>query len=127
MMTPLLFLAVALAGGVGAGLRWLVDVTLTTPRGFPWPIMLVNVTGCFAMMLVLHTTSVTGIAPEVLTVVTAGLLGGYTTFGTVNVDAIELWRAGRRWAAIGNSAGTLLACTVGAALGLYLAVVLVGA
>lgn len=120
-MTPFLLVSVALAGGIGAGLRWLLDVVLRTPRGFPWAIMLVNVTGCFAMTLLLFSAAVTGIGSEALTVLTAGLLGGYTTFSTVNVDAVELWRAGRRVAAFGNSAGTLLACTLGAALGLLAA------
>ncbi|WP_261165460.1 CrcB family protein [Microbacterium sp. Marseille-Q6965] len=118
-MSPIEVLAVALAGGVGAGLRWIIDAALRPSRGFPWPILLVNVTGCYVMALL--ATVFAGVASPVLTVATAGLLGGYTTFSTVSVDTVELWLARRRAAAVGNGVGTLLLCTLGAALGLVTA------
>ena len=53
-MSPLLFLAAALAGGVGAVLRYLVDlgVARLAGRRFPWGILVVNLTGSFALGLV---------------------------------------------------------------------------
>ena len=43
-MSPLLFIGAALAGGVGAALRHLVDlgVARVAGRRFPWGILLVN-------------------------------------------------------------------------------------
>ncbi|WP_203137124.1 fluoride efflux transporter FluC [Microbacterium sp. JZ31] len=112
-MTPLLFAGVALAGGAGAGLRWLADVALSRrlPERFPWAILLVNVSGSFALGLV------TGLALDqaLVAVLGTGLLGGYTTFSTVAVDGALLAREGRRRAAWGNALGTL-ALTVAAAL-----------
>ena len=77
-MSPLLFLAAALAGGVGAVLRYLVDVGVARLAGrrFPWGILIVNLTGSFALGVV--TTAL----PETAFVLGAGLLGGYTTFST---------------------------------------------
>lgn len=123
-MNPLELLAVALAGGAGAGLRWLVDAWLRSPRGLPWPILVVNVTGCYAMALLAAAFHLSAGAPAWLTVVTAGLLGGYTTFSTVSVDTVELWLARRHIAAVANGVGTLLLCAVASALGLLTAAML---
>ena len=48
-MTPWLFAAAAVAGGVGAGLRYLIDVLVvgSRPGRFPLGIVVVNVTGSF--------------------------------------------------------------------------------
>ncbi|WP_105567525.1 fluoride efflux transporter FluC [Microbacterium halophytorum] len=112
-------LSIALGGGLGAGVRWVIDQSLRTPRGFPWAILLVNVTGCFAMALA-HFL-IEPVAPHIATAL-AGFLGGYTTFSTVNVGAVVLWGEGRRLGAVGNAAGTLAACVAASALG-WLAVV----
>lgn len=118
-MSVIELILVALAGGAGAGLRWLVDATLRRDRGFPWPILLVNVTGCFVMAVL--ATAFAGHGSMALTVATTGLLGGYTTFSTVSVDVVELWLARRYVAAVGNGAGTLVACALAAALGMLAA------
>ncbi|WP_221585020.1 CrcB family protein [Microbacterium sp. G2-8] len=114
----ILALGVALAGGVGAGLRWLADVGLRRwrRRGFPWPILLVNVVGCFTLAFL--TGSGALISADLQTVVGTGLLGGFTTFSTVSVDAAEMWRQRRYRGAIGNAAGTLLLCIVASVAGL---------
>ena len=109
-------LGVALGGGVGAGLRWLADVLLSRQRRrSPWPILLVNVIGCFAFAALTAT-----FAPgsEIVAVVGTGVLGGFTTFSTVSVDTAQLWRARRRALALANAGGTLLTCGLAAAAGL---------
>lgn len=113
-MTPLVFLLASLAGGIGAGLRYLVDVgvmALTKGR-FPWGIVVVNVTGSFALGVV--TVS----APDAAFVVGAGLLGGYTTFSTAMLDALALWRDGERPASLAQLIGTFAAAVIAALAGL---------
>lgn len=119
-MTPLLFVAAALAGGVGAVLRYLVDlgVARLAGRRFPWGILVVNVSGSFALGLV--TTAL----PEAAFVLGAGLLGGYTTFSTAMLDAVALWRDGERGAALFDALGMLLLGLVAAGLGLALGALL---
>ncbi|AZS35549.1 Putative fluoride ion transporter CrcB [Microbacterium lemovicicum] len=114
-MSPLLLLAIGVAGGVGAGLRYLVDtgVRRVVPRRFPWGILLVNISGSFAL------GAVTGavLSAELTAIIGTGFLGGYTTFSAV---AVESWllgeerRAGQAW---GNLVGTALACIAAAGLG----------
>ncbi|WP_226533782.1 fluoride efflux transporter FluC [Microbacterium paraoxydans] len=115
-MTPLLFLGAALAGGVGAVLRYLADlgVARLAGRRFPWGILLVNVSGSFALGVV------TAALPDAAFVLGAGLLGGYTTFSTAMLDTVALWRDGERGAAVFNALGMLLLGVLAAGLGLAL-------
>ncbi|WP_288873291.1 CrcB family protein [uncultured Microbacterium sp.] len=119
-MNPLLFLGAALAGGVGAVLRYLVDLGIARLAGrrFPWGIFLVNLSGSFALGLV------TAALPGAAVLLGAGLLGGYTTFSTAMLDAVALWRDGERPAAAFDAVGMLLLGLLAAGLGLALGSVL---
>lgn len=115
-MSPLLFVGAALAGGLGAVLRYLADlgVARVAGRRFPWGILLVNITGSFALGVV--TTAL----PDAAFLLGAGLLGGYTTFSTAMLDTVALWRDGERPASVVNAIGMLLLGLVAAGLGLAL-------
>lgn len=114
-MSALLLLGVAVAGGLGAGLRYLVDAGVTAVvRGrFPWGILVVNVTGSSALGVLTGLNA----ASDLTWVVGAGLLGGYTTFSTVAVETWLLGEARRTSASWANGLGTAVACVGGAALG----------
>lgn len=119
-MNPLLFLGAALAGGVGAVLRYLIDLGVArfAGRRFPWGILLVNISGSFALGVV--TTAL----PDAAFLLGAGLLGGYTTFSTAMLDTVALWREGERPASAFNAVGMLLLGLGAAGLGLALGTVL---
>lgn len=114
-MTPALIVLVAVAGGVGAGLRWLVDVLLArvVPRGFPWAILAVNVSGSLALGLLIGAS----IGWPWLAIAGTGLLGGYTTFSTVSLDAAAFLREGQLRKALLDAFGTFALCVVAAAAG----------
>jgi CrcB protein len=115
-VNPLVFVAAALAGGVGAALRYLVDlgVAKVAGRRFPWGIFVVNLTGSFALGVV------TAALPDQAFLLGAGLLGGYTTFSTAMLDTVALWRDGGRGASAFNAVGMLLLGLLAAGLGLAL-------
>lgn len=115
-MTPLLFIGAALTGGVGAALRYLVDLGIARVAGrrFPWGIFVVNLTGSFALGVV------TAALPDQAFLLGAGLLGGYTTFSTAMLDTVALWRDGERRASAFNAVGMLLLGLLAAGLGLAL-------
>lgn len=118
-MRAWLVLVVAVSGGLGAALRYVVDRLLApAPGGFPVGILLVNVSGSFALGLL--TGFGTTVAPELAVAVGMGLLGGYTTFSTVSVETVLLAQR-RRWrdAAL-NLFGTLALAVIGAGAGLLL-------
>ncbi|GAA1536221.1 CrcB protein [Microbacterium ginsengiterrae] len=115
MITPLVFVLAAVAGGIGAGLRYLIDAGVAALVGarFPWGIVVVNVTGSFALGLA--TASI----PDAAFVVGAGLLGGYTTFSTAMLDALDLWGRGERPASLAHLAGTFVASAIAALAGIW--------
>lgn len=132
-------LLVALGGGAGSMLRFLLDrwiqrKTVTPGKpAFPWGIVVVNVTGSLALgVLVGLIGAAPGSLVDPAAVATAtsagtaanalwlafgtGLLGGYTTMSTASVDTVKLVRAGRRAAVLGHLLGTLgiaAACATG--------------
>lgn len=111
-----LLLLIAVAGGIGAALRYLVDRALTPARGgLPLGILVVNITGSFALGVLTGLGTV--VAPQIATVVGAGLLGGYTTFSTVHVETVLLAQRGRRRDAAVNLFGTAILAVVAAAAG----------
>ena len=105
-MTALL---VAVAGGVGAAARYLVETAVTKRTGdaWPWGTFVVNVTGCFAAGL---------LAGPVLT---TGLVGGYTTFSAYAVQVVKV-DARSRAAAVAYGLGSVVCGVLAAGLGLAL-------
>ncbi len=109
-MNGWVLIGAALAGGAGAGLRYLVDVLVVggRPGRLPFGIFVVNVTGSFALGLI------TGLGAELIGgelawILGVGLLGGYTTFSTVSLESVLLARSGEARRGVANAAGTLVA------------------
>lgn len=122
-MSVALGVTVALAGGVGAWARFWLDRGVRRlvgawgdPLASRLGIVAVNVGGCF----------LAGVVSRVLSgdcglVVSAGLLGGFTTFSTAVVDAVTLWDGRWRCRALVLLLGTWAASWVGAVAGIVCA------
>lgn len=110
-------LVVAVAGGAGAGLRYVLDRVIGTRGrgGFPLGILVVNITGSLALGLL--TGLGTLVVPQLAVVLGTGLLGGYTTFSAVSVDSVLLAERGRWRDAAADLFGTLVLCVAAAAAG----------
>ncbi|HEY2886486.1 MAG TPA: fluoride efflux transporter CrcB [Rhizomicrobium sp.] len=92
-----ILLAVALGGALGSLLRYFVAgaVQSATWPGFPWGIFVVNITGGFAMGLIVELSALKlNLTPEVRAFLTIGILGGYTTFSTFSLDSALLIERG---------------------------------
>jgi CrcB protein len=109
----------AACGGLGAVARYTVDavVTARAKRSFPWGILVVNLSGSFALGLLVGAA----VHADLLFVAGTGFLGGYTTFSTWMVQTELLGDAGRRdllmlnW--VGSMALGLAAASVGWGIG----------
>lgn len=122
-MDALVFLLLAVAGGIGAVCRFLLDGVITawlerTGGSFPWGTTVVNLTGSLLLGLV------TGVfvghcAPEAQLVLGTGFLGGYTTFSAASVETVRLLQDRRLRAGAVQALGTLLATVAMAGLGLW--------
>lgn len=89
-------LAVFLGGGLGAVTRWAITVGLGRlwPNALlPWATLGVNVVGCFTLgLLVPLFAQRPQWSPTVRAGVTAGVLGGLTTFSTFGIETLSVWR-----------------------------------
>ncbi|GLK16276.1 MULTISPECIES: fluoride efflux transporter CrcB [Herbiconiux] len=121
-MTPLLFLAVAAAGGVGAALRFVVDgvVRARIRSSYPVGVTIINVTGSFLLGLLTGLALGQLVSEQWLVVLGTGLLGGYTTFSTASFETVRLLQLRRPGAALANGLGMLVASVAVATLGLWL-------
>ncbi|MHC2998353.1 CrcB protein [Microbacterium sp. HJ5] len=110
-------LVVAVAGGAGAGLRYVLDRVIgARDGGLPVGILVVNVSGSLLLGLIAGLGTL--VAPDVALILGAGLLGGYTTFSAVSVDTVLLAER-RRWRdAAANLLGTLVLAVAAGAAGL---------
>lgn len=102
-MTPPSFLhaslLVALGGGVGAWLRFVVG-RLVGAMAFPWATLAVNVSGSLAMGLLAGWLARHGSGGETWRLLLGvGLLGGFTTFSAFSLDLVELIQRGQAGAA----------------------------
>ncbi len=122
-------LAVGLGGAIGSMARYAVGSLVGRRIGWEYWIgtMAVNVTGALMLGVLVgvfgdHVTD----DPTLRTGLTVGLLGGYTTFSTWMVEAVELVGGGRPFAGVFNVLAAvvlgLLAATGGLAIGRALAV-----
>ena len=120
-MTPLLFLAIAAAGGAGATARLFLDGLVRSRLGdaFPFGTTIINVSGSLLLGLVTGLAMNHLIAPEWSLVLGVGLLSGYTTFSTASFETVRLIQARRYLAALFNGIGMLGVSVAAAALGLW--------
>jgi CrcB protein len=101
---------VFLGGGLGATLRWAAG--LAWPG--PWGVLAVNVVGSALLAALAHPG--VDAPPMWRLLLGTGVLGGFTTYSTFNLDVLTLLQRGRPGAALGLAAATGLGCLAGAAL-----------
>lgn len=94
------WLGLALAGGLGAVCRFLLDALVRRRWDAPIPVatLLINVLGSFALGVLVGWLGEVAGAADVRTIVGTGFLGGFTTFSTAAVEVALLGRE-RRWLA----------------------------
>jgi fluoride exporter len=114
----LTWLGVAFFGALGAVARFRVDsaVTARLPSDFPFGTLVVNVTGSFALGVLVGASA----AQRVAFLLGTGFLGGYTTFSTWMVESERLGEVGEVAALFRNLWLSMLLGFGIAAAGFYL-------
>ena len=100
-----------LGGGCGATLRALLAASVASP----WGTLTCNVVGSFLLALLLHPSVAS--STEARAALGTGLLGGFTTYSTFNLEVARAAQDGHPWRAAGLVAGTLTLCLIAAAAG----------
>jgi fluoride exporter len=111
----LVWTGVALLGGVGALLRFVVDGAIAERAGseFPWGTMAVNLSGS----LLLGLLAGLALHGDALLLAGTAVLGSYTTFSTWMFETHRLAEEGDPWAAVFNVVLSLALGIGAAALG----------
>jgi len=102
---------------IGGGLREWLSLLISWPQHF-WITVIINVSGAFLLSLI--TTLLPARLPvseAIITGMSVGLIGSFTTFSTFTYETIQLWQQGQTG---------LVFAYVGASLGLGLLAGLAG-
>lgn len=104
-MSATVFIGVAMLGGLGALLRFLLDgaVSARSTTSLPLGTMTVNLLGA----LILGVLLATGISGDALRILALGLLGSFTTFSTWIFETHRLAEDGLIRIAVANIAVSL--------------------
>ena len=124
MNDPLTLALVFVGGAGGSAIRWLVGIGVGErykSTTFPLATFLINVSGALLMGLLSTLLNVDWkdrYGSNLTALVLTGVLGGYATFSSYQLDTANLYDKGRRgpvffyW--IGSVAAALIAATLGA-------------
>ena len=117
------FLLVCLAGAVGTGARYLLGNWAQRALGpaFPYGTLAVNLIGSFLISAIVYLGLDQGIIKTDLRIVlTAGLMGGFTTYSSFNFETMRFLQEGAFGFALLNVASTLIGCPTSEASRPYL-------
>jgi len=114
-VSPLLWLGIAVLGGLGAIGRFLLDATVASRVGgdFPFGTLAVNLSGAFALGLLLGAS----LEGDALLLAGTATLGSYTTFSTWMLEAHRLGEESELGLALANIALSAAVGLAAAALG----------
>ncbi len=122
-MTLSTWIAVAVAGAIGAPLRYLLDgfVQVRMSGDLPWGTFVVNVTGSFVLGFVTGLAVGGTISRFETSMLGTGLCGAFTTFSTFSFESARLADVGDVRGALINTVGSAGVGLGAATLGLVMA------
>jgi CrcB protein len=122
-LDPAIVAAVFVGGFFGGAARYLIgEHWSAAPNSFPWPTFAVNVSGAFALaVLLVLVVEVFPPTKLVRPALATGFLGAYTTFSSLVVAADELGAHGHLGTAVAYVAASTAAGVVAAVAGIALA------
>lgn len=121
MMSIMLAVLVAVAGGLGAAGRFAIDgiVRSRLAMSFPLGTMIINLSGSLFLGLLAGLVTA-GFPNQVQILAGTGFLGGYTTFSSASVETLRLIQERRTAAVIANGLGMVVLATALALLGMII-------
>ena len=111
---------VALGGAIGSAGRYLVALGALRWFGPAWPIgtFAVNVVGSMLLGALVQLFILwDGAHPGLRLKLTTGMMGGFTTYSTFNLELLDMLQAGRTTAAAVYLLSTVVACLLAGAFG----------
>lgn len=89
-----LYLAVGIGGMFGAILRYSFSLMFVDNcTQFPWATLTVNLLGSFMLPYLFYQEAIRKkVSHTILTALTTGMIGAFTTFSTLTIDVLTLWQ-----------------------------------
>jgi CrcB protein len=111
----------ALAGGVGAALRLLLNASVHRRIASTYPVAMsvINISGSFVLGLLVGFAGGRMLPGSWSIIIGVGLVGGFTAFSTTSLQTVRLLQEHRAWLAVANSFGMLAVAVFVAAVGLW--------
>ena len=111
----------AVAGGVGAVSRFVIDGIVRTRIAIMFPLgtMIINLSGSLLLGLLAGLVTA-GLPTEVQVLAGTGFLGGYTTLSSASVETVRLIQERRSAAVIANGIGMVILATALAFTGMII-------
>jgi len=122
-------LLICLGGAIGTGARYLTSLWALAAFGaaFPFGTLIVNTLGSFLIAFIVEMAGTTNVmSPDVRLMLTAGVMGGFTTYSAFNFETMAYLRMNQWATALANVGATLLGCLAAGFAGVALARVLFG-
>lgn len=116
-------LVIGLGGFVGTLARYGISGLLLpwAPPGIPWGTMLVNISGSFAIGLVIAAAVERNwMQPDLRLILATGVCGGYTTMSSFSFETLAMLEQGSVGLALAYMALTIVACIAATWLGVAL-------
>lgn len=104
---------ICIGGAAGTAVRYLVSTWAVRTFGpaFPYGTLIVNVVGSFLLGALMQAFTLNPSAPETVRLsLTAGVMGGLTTYSSFNYETTRLFQQGSWVAGSLNLAGTIVLC-----------------
>jgi len=117
------YLLVFAGGGIGASARyWLSGAVYRfLPINFPYGNLFVNISGCFAIGLIMTLMEERFLSePSLRIFLTIGILGGFTTFSSFSYETIALFRDDEILRAFLNIGASVIGCLAATTFGMYI-------
>ena len=118
----MIWVAIALVGGLGAACRYLLDRAISSRAAgrVPWGTVVVNVSGSLAAGAVAGLAADAVVDGQLRLVMAGGFLGAYTTFSTAMMESALLLEQRRTGRALANLLAPVVLATAAALLGWWL-------
>jgi CrcB protein len=110
-------LVVAAGSALGGALRFLVSLAFGT-SGFPWATLVVNIVGCYFIMLIVTLASVLTMPDNLRLFLITGIMGGLTTYSAFDYETTRFFQNGQAVSGLVNVGATLAACFTAGLLGI---------
>jgi CrcB protein len=122
-MSAWLWVVIAIAGAIGAPLRYVIDgaVGRRAQSLFPFGTFVVNMSGSFVLGIVSGLVIYHAFPADGRLVIGVGLIGAYTTFSTFTFETASLMERREMRLAAWNIGGSVVVGALAAAAGLALA------